>query len=142
MVVAALEPYIGKKYKLKSSDNFEGYLGAIGVGMLMRKAASALSPVCELTRDGDRYTLSMLSPMKNFIVTFKFDEEFDETRPDGTKVKSTISMDKDNNLVHTQVEASGKKTTFVITFTPDTLTEVITVEGWEGKSVRMFEIVP
>ncbi|XP_026737006.1 fatty acid-binding protein, muscle-like [Trichoplusia ni] len=138
--MASLEPYINVRYKLKTSENFEEYLKFIGVGILSRKTACAVSPVAVLTRDGDVYTLTMITTFRTVAFSFKFDEEFIEERPDGVKLKSLLTVDGDK-LIQTQTEDNGRKSTHVRTFTPETLTVVTTAEGWEGKCVRIYEVV-
>ncbi|XP_075983825.1 fatty acid-binding protein-like [Anticarsia gemmatalis] len=138
----AIEKYIGKKYKLKSSENFDEYLKFIGVGLISRKAACAVSPISVLTRDGDQYTFTMTTTFRTIVFSFKFNEEFVEERPDGCKLTALVVLDQDNNMVHTQVESNGRKSTHVRTFTPDTLTVVTTADGWDSKCVRIYEAVP
>lgn len=58
----------------------------LGVSLVTRKLGNQVSPVVELTKNGDTYTLSSTSTFKNSIITFKLGEEFDEETPDGRKV--------------------------------------------------------
>ncbi|CAB3245684.1 unnamed protein product [Arctia plantaginis] len=136
-----LEEFLGKKYKLKSSENFEEYLKFIEVGMLSRKTACAVSPISVLTRDDDVYTFTMITTFRTVIFKFKFGEEFIEERPDGCKLKATVTMDG-NTLVHTQIESNGRKSVHRRTFTPETLTVETTAEGWDNKCIRIYEAVP
>lgn len=58
------------------------------VGLLSRKTANAVSPVCVLTRDNDGvYTLTMTTTFRTVKMSFKLGEEFIEERPDGAKVE-------------------------------------------------------
>ncbi|CAG9559238.1 unnamed protein product [Danaus chrysippus] len=82
-----MEKYLGKKYKLKSSDNFEEYLKFIEVGLLSRKLVTSLSPVSVLTKNEDgSYSLTMITPIRKVVITFQLGVEFQEDRPDGIKV--------------------------------------------------------
>ena len=47
----------------------------------------------ELTLDGDEYTMTTSTMLKTTTIKFKLGEEFEEERQDGTKVKSTITID-------------------------------------------------
>lgn len=136
-----MEPYLGKKYKLKSSENFDEYLKYIGVGLLSRKLVNSINPVNTLTREGDVYTFTMRSTFRTVTFSFKFDEEFIEERPDGCKLKAIATIE-DGNFVHTQVEPNGRKSKHVRIFTPELLTVITTAEGWDGECIRIYEAVP
>lgn len=86
--------------------------------MITRKMGSAVSPVVDLVKDGDEYTLSSISTFKNIITKFKSGEEFDQETPDGRKVKSTITVNG-NVLTELQKDPSGKDTTIIREFTDD-----------------------
>ncbi|KAJ8712734.1 hypothetical protein PYW08_008038 [Mythimna loreyi] len=135
-----IDKYVNVRYKLKSSDQFEEYLKLIGVGLIQRKAACAVSPVAVLTKNGDTYTFTMTTTFKTITFTFKFNEEFIEERPDGVKLKSLVVADGDC-MTQTQIEDNGRKSTHVRTFTPEILTVITTVDGWPGKCVRVYEVI-
>ncbi|KAL4143521.1 hypothetical protein QTP88_005842 [Uroleucon formosanum] len=117
-----------KKYKLESSDKFDEYMKALGVGMMTRKLGNTVSPVVELTKSDDgKFVLSSNSTFKNSSIAFKLNEEFDEETPDGRKVKSTIIQDG-NKLVHTQKCDKHNDTTIVREFEPEQLKMVLTVD--------------
>ncbi|KAJ8682434.1 hypothetical protein QAD02_018226 [Eretmocerus hayati] len=101
--------FLDKKYKLESSENFDEFMKACGVGLITRKMGAAVSPSVEVTKSGDEYTMSTKSTFKNSEVKFKLGEEFDEETPDGRKVKSTITIDG-NTMTHIQ---KGDKTTTI-----------------------------
>ncbi|CAG4932628.1 unnamed protein product [Colias eurytheme] len=133
-----MEQFLGKKYKLKTSDNFEDYLKYIGVGLISRKLVTSLYPVCVLSQNEDgSYTLTMTTPVRKVITTFKLDEEFDEDRPDGVKVKSRITLEG-NKLIQTQ-EDKGIRSKHVREFTDTKLTVITTAEGWDGTCIRVYE---
>ncbi|CAH2238897.1 fatty acid-binding protein, muscle-like [Pararge aegeria] len=136
-----MEKYLGKKYKLKTSDNFEEYLKFIEVGLLSRKLVMALSPESILTKNQDgSYSLTMTTPIRKVVITFKLDEEFNENRPDGIKVKSLMHVEG-NLLVQTQIEDNGRKSKHIREFTDKSLIVTTTAEGWDGKCVRIYELV-
>ncbi|XP_025423288.1 fatty acid-binding protein, muscle isoform X1 [Sipha flava] len=115
-----------KKYKLETSDKFDDYMKALGVGMLTRKMGNTVSPVVELTKTDDgKYSLSSNSAFKNTSIKFNLNEEFDEETPDGRKVKSTITQEG-NKLIHVQ-KNDKLSTTIVREFQPDELKMVLTV---------------
>jgi len=93
--------FVGK-YDLVASENFDEFLQALGVNWILRKTANALKPSVELVDNSDgTWTWKTVSTFKSTDIKFKLDEEFDETRMDGTKVKSIISLDG-NKLVQKQ----------------------------------------
>lgn len=96
--------------------------------MVTRKMGNAVSPVVDLTKDGEEYTLSSSSTFKNVILKFKPGVEFDQETPDGRKVKATITVDG-NTLHEIQKDpGSGKETVIDRTFTDDEVKMV----SWES----------
>lgn len=86
------------------------------MGLVVRKMGNAVSPVIELTKNGDEFTLTSQSTFKNTSITFKLGEEFQEETPDGRLVKTTITQEG-NKLV--QVQKGEKETTIVREFSED-----------------------
>ncbi|XP_050428134.1 fatty acid-binding protein, muscle isoform X2 [Adelges cooleyi] len=121
-----MEAYLNKKYKLSSSDKFDEYMKALGVGMITRKVGNSISPIVELNKgDDDKYTLKSTSTFKNTSTVFKMGEQFDEETLDGRKVKSIITQEG-NKLVHKQI-GDKVETTIVREFKPDELKMILTV---------------
>ncbi|XP_049879612.1 probable fatty acid-binding protein [Pectinophora gossypiella] len=136
-----MDQYIGKKYKLKTSDNFEDYLKFVDIGLISRKTAVAVSPTAVLTSNADgSYTWTMSTSFRTVTMTFREGEEFVEERADGVKVKSLIQFE-DDKMIQTQTEDNGRKSIHVRIFTPETLTVITTAEGWNGKCTRVYELV-
>uniref|UniRef100_A0A2S2PQQ6 Fatty acid-binding protein, muscle n=1 Tax=Schizaphis graminum TaxID=13262 RepID=A0A2S2PQQ6_SCHGA len=120
---------LNKKYKLDSSENFDDYMKALGVGMVKRTLGNTATPVVELTKNADgKFVLSSNSTMKNSSIVFNLDEEFIEETLDGRKVKSIISQDG-NKLIHVQKYDKHSDTTIVRVFEPDQLKMVLTIDG-------------
>ncbi|XP_014474982.1 PREDICTED: myelin P2 protein isoform X1 [Dinoponera quadriceps] len=109
------DQFLGKRYKLFSSENFDDFMKALGVGLMTRKMGSSVSPVVELTENNGTYTLKTTSPFKNTEIKFKLGEEFDEETADGRKVKSVCTLEG-NKLV--QVQKGDKDTTIEREFSP------------------------
>ncbi|XP_044737988.1 probable fatty acid-binding protein isoform X1 [Chrysoperla carnea] len=136
--MAKLEEVFNKKYQLSSSENFDDYMKAVGVGLVTRKMGNAVSPVVELTKNDDEYTLTSSSTFKNVVLKFKPDVEFDQETPDGRKVKALIKIDG-NKLIETQKDGSGKETLITREFTPDQVKMVMTVDN--VTATRIYSIV-
>lgn len=75
------------------SHNFDDYMKALGVGLVMRKMANMAKPTVEISVDGDTWMIKTITSIKTTEIKFKLNEEFDETTADGRKVKSTAHLD-------------------------------------------------
>ncbi|SPP88413.1 probable fatty acid-binding protein [Drosophila guanche] len=128
--------FVGKKYKLEKSENFDEYMKELGVGLVLRKMGNSVSPTVEVTLDGDTYTLTTTSTFKTSAISFKLGEEFDEETLDGRQVKSIITLDG-NKL--TQEQKGDKPSTIVREFTDSDLTTTLTIGA--VKSVRIYKAV-
>lgn len=114
-----------KKYKLETSDKFDEYMKALGVGLVTRKMGNSVSPVVELTENNGEYTLSSSSTFKNSVINFKLGQEFDEETPDGRKVKSVITQEGNKLL---QVQKGDKTTTIEREFSEGEVKMVLKVD--------------
>jgi len=135
-----MDKFIGK-WKLESSDNFDGYMEAVGVGFMLRKVASTLKPdlIFEKGDDDDTFVMKTVSTFKSTEIKFKLGEEFDEETADGRKMKTTMTI-AENKL--TQAQKGAVDTTLVREITADdTLTLVCTAPGKDGDitSTRVYK---
>ncbi|CAH0696630.1 unnamed protein product [Spodoptera exigua] len=119
--------FVGKKYKMVSSENFDEFMKAIGVGLITRKAANAVTPTVELRKEGDVYNLVTSSTFKTTEVKFKPGEEFDEDRADGAKVKSVCTFEG-NTLKQIQKAADGMEVSYIREFGPEEMKAVMTAK--------------
>ncbi|XP_063368910.1 fatty acid-binding protein [Cydia amplana] len=119
--------FVGKKYKMTSSENFDEFMKALGVGLITRKAANAVTPTVELRKDGDQYTLVTSSTFKTTEMKFKPGEEFDEERADGVQVKTVCSFEG-NKLKQVQKAPDGLEVSYLREFGPEELKAVMTVK--------------
>ena len=60
----------------------------------MRKMANAATPTQEIKIDGDKWSIKTSTTFKTTDISFKIDEEFDETTGDGRKIKVCIPVQK------------------------------------------------
>merc|ERR1712212_135330 len=93
--------FVGK-WKVLNTENFDDYMKALGVGLVMRKLGNTTKPTVIISMDGDVFTLEAVSTVKSTKIQCKFGEEFDEKTADGREVKSVITLEGDNKLVHKQ----------------------------------------
>lgn len=121
-----VENALGKSFRLEFSSHFDDYMKALGVNYVTRKIAAALSPIFELTKEGDEYHIIIRSTFKNIDFKFKLGKEFQQDTPDGRKVKSTITMENEDTI-H-EIQRNGKDTSIVRTFNGDTMSMVMKVD--------------
>jgi hypothetical protein len=91
------------RYEMVSSDKYDEYLKAVGVGAIKRTLAAATKPSLQFINNGNNsWTQKTFSTFKNFEITFTIGVEFDETTADDRQSKSIITLEG-NTLTHTQV---------------------------------------
>jgi hypothetical protein len=122
------------KWKLESSDNFDEYMKALGVGFMTRKVAATAKPTVIISQSGAQWTLRSESSIKAVEFTFGFDEEFDEGTADGRKVKSVVHKDSDTKWTHTQKGDVPSTITRELT-DPNTLVMMCEAAGVTSKRV-------
>uniref|UniRef100_F7GA78 Peripheral myelin protein 2 n=1 Tax=Ornithorhynchus anatinus TaxID=9258 RepID=F7GA78_ORNAN len=96
-------------WRLSSSENFEDYMKALGVGLATRKLGNLAKPSVTISMKGDTVTLRTDSTLKSTEISFKLGQEFDETTADNRKTRSVVTLDK-GALNHVQ-KWDGKQTT-------------------------------
>ncbi|XP_012681935.2 fatty acid-binding protein, adipocyte-like [Clupea harengus] len=104
-----VEQFVGT-WKLTSSDNFDEYMKAIGVGFATRQMGNLVKPNLVLSVDDQGVvSLKSQSTFKTVEIKFKLDEEFDETTADDRRTKTVITLEN-GKLVQKQ-SWDGKETT-------------------------------
>ncbi|KAM8784505.1 fatty acid-binding protein 9-like [Rhynchonycteris naso] len=102
-----MEPFLGT-WELGHSENFKEYLGQL-VDHAVWSLAILAKPTIRISTHEGKVTIKTESSLKNFEISFRLGEEFDETTADNRKVKNIITLDGDS-LVHVQ-KWLGKETT-------------------------------
>jgi len=124
------------KWKTESTDNFDEYMKAVGIGLATRKMASGQKPVHVFIAEPDgSYIIRAESAFKNNDAKFKMGVEFDETTPDGRKAKTTMRMDG-NKLIQDQKADVRSTITRELT---DPNTMLCTMEANGVVSKRIFK---
>ncbi|XP_060937915.1 fatty acid binding protein 4b [Limanda limanda] len=103
-----VDQFVGT-WTLSTSENFDDYMKAIGVGFATRQMGNMVKPNLVFSVDAGVVTIKSESTFKNTEMKFKMDEEFDESTADGRQTKTTFSFDN-GKLVQTQTW-DGKTTT-------------------------------
>ncbi|XP_033983666.1 fatty acid binding protein 4b [Trematomus bernacchii] len=88
-----VEQFVGT-WTLLSSENFDEYMKAIGVGFATRQMGNMAKPNLVISVD-DAGMVSMKSEttFKTTEIKFKLNEEFDETTADGRKTNTLITCE-------------------------------------------------
>ncbi|KPP59077.1 fatty acid-binding protein, heart-like, partial [Scleropages formosus] len=82
-----VERFVGK-WKMISSDNFDEYMKALGVGFATRQMGNMAKPNLLISVDEQGFiTMKSQSTFKSTEIKFKLNEEFDETTADDRKTK-------------------------------------------------------
>jgi|ERR1711915_92552 len=125
------------KYTLDSSENFDEFMKALGVGLVMRKLGQTSKPTVELTESNGEWLLKTTTAMKTTELKFKVGEEFNESTYDGRECKTKFTIEDGNKLVQVQNATKGKSAKFVREFTD---TEMIMVSECDGvQSKRIYK---
>jgi len=127
--------FIGK-FKLTSSDNFDEFLKELGANFVLRNLAKTSTPVFEVSKDGEQFTMKTTTTLKTSEIKFELGKEFEENRLDGKKVKTVVVADG-NKLVQTQY--GDKEVKIVREFNGDELKVTSTVG--DVTSVRVYNRV-
>lgn len=121
------------KYKLVSSENFDEFMKAMGVNIVLRKAGALSKPVVEIKQDGETYILKTTTTFKTSEIKFKLGEEFEETRMDGSMCKTTITLE-DGKLI--QKQSGDKEVTIIREVEGDQMKTICKVDDIE--SIRIY----
>eukprot|EP00092_Neocalanus_flemingeri_P018262 GFUD01019763.1.p1 GENE.GFUD01019763.1~~GFUD01019763.1.p1 ORF type:complete len:139 (+),score=39.11 GFUD01019763.1:53-469(+) len=105
-----MEAFKGK-YERTSEEKYEEFLKAIGVNMLLRKAATVSSPKIEVTEVGGTWTIKTSTTLKNMELKFKIGEEFEETTADGRQVSSMVTFEDGKIVTVQKAKKDGEKST-------------------------------
>lgn len=82
----------------------------LDVNVIIRKLANASHPTIKVTNaDDGSITIKTKTLIKSSSITFKIDEEFEETRQDDVKVKSKVT--RDGNTLHQVMKGGDEKKT-------------------------------
>ncbi|XP_043843545.1 cellular retinoic acid-binding protein 1 [Dromiciops gliroides] len=107
-------PNFAGTWKMRSSENFDELLKALGVNAMLRKVAvaAASKPHVEIRQDGDQFYIKTATTVRTTEINFKVGEGFDEETVDGRKCRSLPTWENENKIYCTQtlVEGSGPKT--------------------------------
>lgn len=95
------------RYLMESSEGFDDFMKALGVGMIKRRLANSVVPIneVEITEDG-LYMIKTLTTVRNTELSFRLNETFTEDVIDGRKTQTTAT--RTGNLL--VLDQKGDKT--------------------------------
>ena len=79
---------------IQSSECFDDFMKALGVGMIKRKLANSVIPINEIEiSDEGVYTIRTVTTVRTSEISFKLDEPFVEDTIDGRRTQTTPTRD-------------------------------------------------
>ncbi|KAK3767619.1 hypothetical protein RRG08_003880 [Elysia crispata] len=82
-------------WKLEKNEDFDAYMKANKVNIVLRKVGNSITSYEEITRDNDTWTINITSTFRNSKLVFKLGEPFTEDTMDGRTVKTTFTVEGD-----------------------------------------------
>merc|ERR1712133_67702 len=97
------------KYERTWADQYDEFMKVLGVGMLLRKAATCSMPVVEITESAGVWSIKSSTTLKTIELKFKLNEEFEDGKivcvqkavKEGQKSTKSIRELVGNELVYT-----------------------------------------
>lgn len=134
--------FVGK-YERVSADNYDELLKALNVNFLLRKAATASTPVMEVTEEGGVWTMKTSTILKSMELKFELGKEFEESTPDGRQVKSVVTQEGNKFIcVQTAIKEDEKSTRSVREFNDEELVYTIEIIGEDVSCKQIFKRMP
>uniref|UniRef100_A0A8C7CPM5 Cellular retinoic acid binding protein 2, b n=1 Tax=Oncorhynchus kisutch TaxID=8019 RepID=A0A8C7CPM5_ONCKI len=110
-------------WKMKTSENFEELLKALGVSVFIRKiaVAAASRPAVEITQQGESLSIQTSTSVHTTHVSFTVGQSFNETTVDGRLCTSTPRWETDSKISCEQIlqKGEGPKTAWTREVTND-----------------------
>ncbi|XP_056154961.1 fatty acid binding protein 4a [Lampris incognitus] len=103
-----VERFVGT-WKMVSSENFDDYMKAIGVGFATRQVGNRTKPNLIVMVDDQGYIcMKSQSTFKTTEIKFKLNEPFDETTADDRKTTTVVTLE--NGILVQKQCWDGKET--------------------------------
>merc|ERR1712066_9744 len=103
---------VAGKYQLTESENFDKFMGALGVGYLVRKLGNQSKPLVTLSQEDNVWTMKSESLVKTTESKFEMGKQFEEVTADGRKVLTTLNVTEPNTVHQEMLGTSGGKDSF------------------------------
>ncbi|XP_061231214.1 cellular retinoic acid-binding protein 2 [Neopsephotus bourkii] len=94
-------PNFSGTWRMKSSENFEELLKALGVNVMLRKiaVAAASKPAVEIRQEGESFYIKTWTTVRTTEISFSIGQEFEEQTVDGRPCKSLAKWASENKVV-------------------------------------------
>ncbi|MBN3315884.1 RABP2 protein, partial [Atractosteus spatula] len=116
-------PDFSGNWKMKSSENFEELLKALGVNVMLRKiaVAAASKPAVEIHQDNETFYIKTSTTVRTTEINFTVGQEFSEQTVDGRPCTSFPRWEGENKIVceQTLLKGDGPKTAWTREMTND-----------------------
>ncbi|RXM98037.1 Cellular retinoic acid-binding protein 1 [Acipenser ruthenus] len=118
-------PNFAGTWKMKSSENFDELLKALGVNAMLRKVAGAAAskPHVEIRQNGEQFYIKTSTTVRTTEINFQIGVEFEEETVDGRKCRSLATWETENKIYckQTLIDGDGPKTYWTRELTGDEL---------------------
>merc|ERR1711955_69 len=101
-------------YKRTEEKDYEAFLKKLGLGLMMRKAATASTPTMIITEEGGKWKMVTATTLKSIELSFELGVPFKETTTDGRERNTTVTMDGNKFITHQVPIKAGDKEVKVI----------------------------
>ncbi|TRY99690.1 hypothetical protein DNTS_029430 [Danionella cerebrum] len=97
-------------WKMLSNDNFDEYMEALDVNIVIRKIAIYLIFDKEIVQDGDHFNIKTLTTFRNYNMEFDIGKEFEEdlVGVDDRKCMTTVTWEGDKLVCVQRGEKEGR----------------------------------
>jgi hypothetical protein len=126
---------IAGKYSFVSQENFEDYLKAEDVGMIIRNVLASTKPDMIVEVDGNNFTITTITSLKTIKMSFTLGKEY-QSDPGTNKVGKYITNWKGDDTLFTQ-NVENPSATSSIQFTNDQM--IMTMTTNEITATRTFK---
>uniref|UniRef100_A0A8C2FUK5 Cellular retinoic acid binding protein 2, b n=1 Tax=Cyprinus carpio TaxID=7962 RepID=A0A8C2FUK5_CYPCA len=135
-------PDFSGSWKMKSSENFEELLKALGVNVFLRKiaVAAASKPAVKITQQGESLSIQTSTSVRTTHVSFTVGESFNETTVDGRACTSFPKWETDRKITCEQTlqKGEGPETSWTRELTNDGQM-ILTMRAGDVVCTRVYE---
>jgi fatty acid-binding protein 3 len=124
-----MDSFVGK-YERVSAEKYDDFLKTLDVNFLLRKAATVSSPVMEVAKEGDLWSIKTSTSLKSMELKFELGKEFEETTADGREVTAVVTLEGNKLITVQKAKKAGEKSTkSVREFNGDEVIQTMTIDG-------------
>ncbi|CAI5452831.1 unnamed protein product [Caenorhabditis angaria] len=125
------------KWNFVSSENFDEYLKAVGVGWAVRTIATKTKPTLDFVIEGDEWRMTSTSTFKTFTLKFKLGVPFDDKTADGRDTGNVVTVENDR-LIHVETGKNGGADSRIERYIENGKLIIVCSSG-SAKSTRVYE---